>query len=135
MKRRRCALWYCGRPRPADKYNIFIDEGPINLPIKRNCGWFRRGERTNLIIPALRGVNLIPWVPLVFEPVLLTHVIVGGAQAVDFRLFLRELKPEMEFYDLLEEGALFYDNAAIHLADLVRDFIDESALANESSCA
>ncbi|KAF7684892.1 hypothetical protein CDIK_4359, partial [Cucumispora dikerogammari] len=111
-----------------DKFLIFIDESPFKISMRRNYGRSPAGTRASMIVPTNRGRNLSLISAINGERVLYSVVIDGGAKAQDFKLFIRGLLPILTSFGLREKCILFYDNASIHYAREIEEFVEENDL-------
>ena len=82
----------------------------------------------NFIIPTSRGPNLTLISAINGEKVLLSIVLRGSVKAAEFKSFLVQLLPVLENEGIRNECILIYDNAVIHHASVVEDYIDEQGI-------
>ena len=111
-----------------DNLLLFLDETGFNLHLGMTRSWAEVGETPTIVVPANRGQNVSAAVCISTNGV--RHVMIkdGAFNRNDFIAFLTDLIercPELQH----GEATIVMDNARIHHALVVVDFLEEKAIS------
>ena len=111
-----------------DSFNVFIDESGFNIHMRRTQGRSARGQIVQVLVPAVRGVNVSLLSAINGNSVLHHKCVSGAVNAVIFKEFLGELRVKCENLAQINRFTFIMDNARIHHALTVQDFSRENGL-------
>ena len=110
------------RTRPGTQL-IYLDESGFNLHLTRQRGRALPGISPVTTVPASPGRNLSLLQAVSREGVLYYEVYTGSINAETFRRFLVDLEPTLP-----NQAPVIMDNARIHHANLVQDWLAERSI-------
>lgn len=112
---------------PNDALNIFIDESGFNLHLRKTFGRSKSGVSAVQTVPTVRGRNISLICAITENEVLYSFCKIGSVKTQDFQEFLNVLINVCNRKGLIGY-TLFFDNASIHRASLISNYLNEKEI-------